>query len=156
MTKGKQKQAIIELVLEEAIEGIDGEKSTGGAIMPSSDHSDDDLEAEDEIPARPLLSYHDAVEYIEDLRQYVEAKCPGSIGHMEQVERDIRRERILSRQKTSSQPCINSLQGRKLMPIRRFFIMIMGIRITTRMTYPSPLLQFKTCNLSRGLETNTY
>jgi hypothetical protein len=34
--------------------------------------------------------------------------------------------------------------------------MIMGIRITTRMTYPSPLLQFKTCNLSRGLKTNTY
>jgi hypothetical protein len=95
----EENEDVIELVLEEAIEEIDGEQSTGGAIMPSSDHSDDDLEAEDEIPARPLLSYHNAVEYIEDLRQYVEAKCPGSIGHMEQVERDIRRERILSRQK---------------------------------------------------------
>jgi hypothetical protein len=113
MTKGKQKQAIIELVLEEAIEEIDGEKSTRGAIMPSSDHSDDDLEAEDEILARPLLSYHDAVEYIEDLWQYVEAKCPGSIGHMEQVERDIRRERMLSRQKNQQPTLYQFFTGKK-------------------------------------------
>jgi len=106
----EENEDIIELVLEEAIEEIDGEefKSTGGTIMPSSDHSD-----EDEIPARPLLSYHDALEYIEDLRQYVEAKCPGSIGHMEQVERDIRRERILSRQKNQQPTLYQFFTGKK-------------------------------------------
>ena len=65
----EETQDIIEATIEEAIDEIDGECRGTAAIASNND--DSDLEREEEVggddPAHPLLSYHNALEHLEEL-----------------------------------------------------------------------------------------
>ena len=104
---------------------IDGE-CRGTAAM-ASNSNDNDLEREEEVgggddPAHPLLFYHNALEYLEELWQYLESKThdhnggcrKGLLGslhhHVEQLEGVVWRERSES---TNQQPTLYHFFNKK-------------------------------------------
>ncbi|KAI2498429.1 DNA binding protein [Fragilaria crotonensis] len=120
---------VIEVTIAEAIEEIDDQ--SGGMVTMATNEDEDAIdpteagrgEADDD-PPRPLLSYHEALVALEEVRRYLESKpadhrgCQdaaagycgtnqgllGSLHLVDKLERDIRRNRMLG--KRTQQPTL--------------------------------------------------